>query len=186
MLLSKFYSYKPMAVNLKIRLAKSRDVNEKVFINKLKKINPDLIISIYFNQILSNEIIDIPKKGVINIHPGYLPDYKGVSPVFWALANGEKYAGVSVHYINKGIDTGKIIERKKIKIEKNDTEDSLYWKLCEIGSPLLTKTIREIKLGKVKTINNIGGKYYSLPTKEAVKRFVKNRKFFILRDYLFR
>lgn len=182
---SKFYSYRPIAVNLKIKLTKTKNVNEKVFISKLKKSNPDLIISIFFNQILSGEIIRIPRKGIINIHPGYLPAYRGVSPVFWALVNSEKYAGISIHYINQGIDTGKIIERKKVKVDNEDTEDSLYWKLCEIGAPLLTKTIQDIKLGKVKTINNTGGRYFSLPSKEAVKRYGRKHKFFTLWGYIF-
>lgn len=182
---SKFCSYKLLAKNFNVNLEGVKDVNGKEFIKKLKKINPDLIISIYFNQIISEEIIDIPRKGVINIHPAYLPDYKGISPVFWSLANSEEIAGVTVHYINKGIDTGGIIEREKVKIETGDTEHSLYWRICKTGSPLLLRTILNIKADKVRSVANIGGRYFSLPTKEAVSRFRKSRDFFTWKEYIF-
>lgn len=182
---SKFYPYRRLAKNFNVKLVSVKDVNGKEFVKKIKNVKPDLIVSVYFNQIVSEDIIDIPEKGVINIHPAYLPDYKGVSPVFWSLANSEEYAGVTVHYINRGVDTGSIIEREKVKIEKDDTEHSLYWRICKIGSPLLIRTISNIKIGNVKPVANIGGRYFSLPTKEAVKKFKKNRGFLNLKDYIF-
>lgn len=182
---SKFYSYRPTVKKFKTKLTTIKDVNEQEFIRKLNNINPDLIISVYFNQIISEEVIDIPKKGIVNIHPAYLPDYKGISPVFWSLANSEKYAGVTVHYIDKGVDTGNIIEREKIKIEKDDTEDSLYWRICEIGSPLLIRAVDKIRAGRVQLVENKGGRYFSLPTEDAVRKYRKSRAFFNLKDYIF-
>ena len=124
--------------------------------------------------------------GTINFHPAYLPNYKGVSPIFWSLVNKDRYSGVTIHYIDEGVDTGKIIVRKKINIEKEDTEDSLYWKSVVLGSQMLIKTIEDIKSGKLKTLTNKKGNYYSFPTKESVKKFKKNgRGFFRLSEYLF-
>lgn len=183
---SRFYSYKPLAKKFAIKLEGVKDVTGKDFVKKINKVNPDLIISIFFNQIISADLISIPKKGVINIHPAYLPDYKGVSPVFWSLVNNEEYVGVTVHYINQGVDTGNIIEREKVKIEKGDSEHSLYWRLCEIGSILLIRVAGDIKNGRVKSIANIGGRYFSLPTKKAVEKYKKSRTFFNLKDFIFR
>ena len=183
---SKFYSYKNFLTEEDTKLIKVRNVNGD-FVNIVKQIKPDLIVSVLFNQILSPELIKHSKKGAINIHPAYLPDYKGVSPVFWALTNKEKYSGVSVHYINSSIDTGGIISRKKVLINKNDTEDSLYLKLVNLGTHLLIKAINDIKRGPVKTLNNSEGRYFSLPTKEAVNKFKKNgRNFFNLKEYIFK
>lgn len=183
---SKFYPYSKLSPKYKIKLTSVGNVNDKKFILKIKKIKPDLLVSIFFNQIISSEVIKISKKGIINIHPAFLPDYKGVSPVFWTLANAEKYTGITTHYINEGIDTGTIIRRKKIKITKKDTEDTLYMRLCTLGAPLLVETINDIELGNVKTYQNSGGRYFSLPTKDAVKKFrLKKRRFLNLNEYLF-
>lgn len=182
---NKFFSYRKLAKINRIKIQKVENVNSKNFIQLLKKNKVDIIVSVFFNQILKTPTIEVAQKGVINIHPAYLPKYKGVSPVFWSLANSEKYAGVTVHYINKGIDTGDIIEQEKVKIEKTDTEHSLYWKICEVGSPLLIRAIGKIEAGIVKAKNNRGGTYFSLPAKDAVKRYKKKRKFFNLIDYIF-
>lgn len=184
---NKFYSYRVEAKKNKIGIYKVEDANSVEFKKEIKNNKIDVLVSVFFNQILKPDIIKIPKKGVINIHPAYLPDYKGVGPVFWALANGEKTSGVSVHYLNEGIDTGGIIKRSKIRIEKKDTEDSLYWKAVLVGSPLLISSIEEIMQGSAKTVPNKGGRYFSLPSKEAIKKFKKmGRRFFKIIEYIFR
>lgn len=183
---NKFYSYKKLASKKRIGMFTEEDVNSRKFKKKLKKVGPDLVVSVLFSQILKSDLINIPRKGVINIHPAYLPDYKGISPVFWALTNKEKYSGVTTHYIDEGIDTGNIIYQKKIKIDPKDTEDSLYEKAVKAGSPLLIKAIRDIEKNKVESKKiRLKGSYYSFPTKKTVKQFRRNRrKFFILSDYL--
>lgn len=184
---NKFYSFKKLANKHSIRTVKIFNVNDEESREILSKAKPDLFVSVFFNQILKSETISIPPLSVLNIHPAYLPDYKGVSPVFWALVNGEKKSGVSVHFIDRGIDTGGIIKREQIKIDKSDTEDSLYWKAVLIGAPLLVSAISEIREKKnVEVISNKGGRYFSLPTKEAVKKFRKHRNFFNIKDYILR
>lgn len=181
----KFFSFKKILD--KNRLSYESNVNSKDFIKVIKHKEPDLIVSVFFNQILSEDLIEIAKKGVINIHPAFLPNYKGVSPVFWSLANNEKYAGISVHFVNKGIDTGGIIARKKIKISNSDSEDSLYFKLANLGVSLLVRTIHDISKGKVKTTDNSKGSYFSLPSKKAVEKFKRQgRNFFNLKEYIFK
>lgn len=182
----KFFSYKILASKYKIPRRKVFNINDKKAIESFKKIKPDLFVSVFFNQLIKPENIDIPKKGVINIHPAYLPDYKGVSPVFWALVNGEKFGGVAIHYIDSSFDTGKIIAREKVNIDKNDSEDSLYWKSVLAGIPLLISTIHRLKKGKVQTLPNKGGRYFSLPTRQAIQEMRrKKRSFFTLKEYLF-
>ncbi len=183
--LAKFYSYRKLAEQKHIDVLKPSNINDDKAYKIIKKKKPRIIVSIFFNQILKDRIIKIPSKGVINIHPAYLPNYKGVSPVFWSLANGEKSAGVTVHFIDSGVDTGRIIARKRVKILKNDNEDSLYWKIVNLGSPLLISSIKKVLHGGAKTIANKGGVYFSLPTQKAVTKYRQKRKiFFDLAYYL--
>lgn len=182
----KFYSFKALAKDRQIQILKVKDINDKSVLKKLKLLGPDLIVSILFNQLLYPKALSVPKYAAINVHPAYLPDYKGISPVFWALANGESQTGVTVHFMSSAVDAGEIIKRQKVKIEKSDTEDTLYWKCAKIGSDLLISAIKEIKSKKVNKIKNAGGRYFSFPTKDSVAKFKKkNRAFFNLKEYVF-
>ena len=106
-------------------------------------------------------------------------------PIFWCLLNEEKHVGVTVHYIDEGIDSGPIIYRRKIKVTRLDTEDTLYWKCVREGENLLEAAILDISKKRVKTLTNLGGKYYSFPTSKAVNRFrAKGKSFVNFKDYL--
>jgi hypothetical protein len=97
-----FFSYRTMANKYSIPIYKTKNINNVNSLNLIKDLNPDVIVSIFFNQIFGKKLLSISR--CINIHPAYLPNYKGVSPVFWALVNNESYAGVTVHYIDEGIE----------------------------------------------------------------------------------
>lgn len=182
---NKFYSYHELAKSKNIPVLKLPDINSNEASRVLKKYKPDIIASVLFSQIIKPSVIALAKKKVINIHPAHLPDYKGISPIFWALLNGEKTSGISVHLINEGIDTGKIICRKKVKILDTDTEDALYWRCVDKGSLLLINSINKIRKGRLKTLANKGGRYFSFPTKSAVKKYLaQGRNFYNLFDYV--
>lgn len=182
----KFFLMEKLAKLRMIDIIRVRDVNDRGTLKLITNKKPDLIVSVFFNQILDEKTIKISKLGAINIHPGYLPQYKGTSPVYWALVNGEKFVGVSIHKIDKGVDTGPIYKRVRIKVETQDTEDSLYWKCVKEGSGSLIDIIKQIKKGKLKELKNRGGKFYSFPAKESIKKFKgNNRRFLNLQDYLF-
>lgn len=184
---SSFYSYKNLLSGKKqIQIFKMADINDTDSIRLLRSLRPDLILSLFFNQILNKEVLNIPSKGTINIHPALLPNYRGVSPVFWCLANDEKETGVTVHFINEGIDTGSIINQSRVEIKSDDTEDSLYKRCVKKGAPLLFRAISEIKKSTISSRSlkgQIGGRYFSLPSKRAVKKFIKKRHFFRLKKF---
>lgn len=182
---AKFYLMEKLAKSKMIEIIRVWDVNHWSILKLLTEKKADLIISVFFNQILDKKIIKIPKIGAVNIHPGYLPDYKGTSPIYWALVNKEKYAGVSIHKIDEGVDTGPIYKRVKIRIGMQDTEDSLYWKCVMEGSGELIDIIKKLKRGEPRSLSNRGGNFFSFPTKESVKKFRDNkRSFFKLRQFL--
>jgi methionyl-tRNA formyltransferase len=93
------------------------DINSKGNETIIKGLKPDLIAVCHFEKILKKNIIEIPHYGCINLHPSLLPNYRGLSPQHWPIINGDNETGITVHFINEGIDTGAIILQHKIKIE---------------------------------------------------------------------
>ena len=124
------------------------DNNEEV-INKIKEINPDLIVVVAYGKILPKEIIDIPKYGIINVHSSLLPKYRGASPIHSAILNGDAETGVSIMYIEEGLDSGDVILREYCEITEDDTLGTLHDKLKELGANGLTKALKLIENGEV-------------------------------------
>ncbi len=121
-------------------------------IDDLKKINPDVIVTCAFGQILSQEIIDLPKFGVINVHASLLPRYRGASPIHYAILNGEKTTGVTIMKTDVGIDTGDMLIKEEIKIGEDETCGELFERLSSVGANLLIKGLNLIKEGKAEFI----------------------------------
>jgi methionyl-tRNA formyltransferase len=135
----------------------------------------DLIASVSPTQIFKENLINLPKHGCINIHTAELPKYRGLYPTYWAMACGEKAVGISIHYIEKGIDTGKIIFRDEVEIPPNTTLDHMLRITKLKGAELLVKAIEQIEKGNVQAFYPEGeGSYFSFPTPDSYKEF-KNR-----------
>lgn len=113
----------------------------------LKKYEADLYVVAAFGQILSQEILDMPKYGCINIHASLLPKYRGAAPIQWAILDGEPYTGVTIMQMNAGMDTGDILTTVQVPITPEETGDSLFDKLCEAGAKLCVETIPLIEEG---------------------------------------
>ncbi|TXD49301.1 formyl transferase [Polaribacter sp. IC073] len=148
---------------------KSPNVNSIEFINEMKSFSPDLFISIRFGKIFKNEIIQIPKNGLINLHSAILPDYRGIMGTLHALKDENNKIGCTLHTIpNSGIDTGEIIEIAKIDV---DREKSLFWNivlLYPLGTELILKNLKIIEGNnflKTEKQNLEKGNYFSLPNK---------------------
>ena len=115
-------------------------IHDEIWLNKINDLKPDLIICARYGEILKKSLLTIPNIGVINFHPSLLPKYKGLGPIFQALLHDEKEVGFSLHYMDEGIDAGKIIKREKIKIEKNDktffvdsSNNTSFWAQLQVG-----------------------------------------------------
>ncbi len=114
----------------------------------LKGIDADIYVVAAFGQILSKEILDIPRYGCINVHASLLPKYRGASPIQKAIAEGEDVTGVTIQQMNEGVDTGDIISSVTVDIAKDETGGSLFDKLAEAGAGLAVKTLRDIEEGR--------------------------------------
>ena len=107
--------------------------------------NTDLLVLAGFMRLLSTEFVDsMPQRTIINIHPSLLPAFKGVHAVEQALEYGVKYTGVTVHYVDEGIDSGSIIDQTILKITKNDTPKTLHYRIQVIEHELYSSTIKRI------------------------------------------
>ena len=132
-----------------IKILQPDNLDDKKFINKIKEINPDIIIVVAFRK-LPAEIFSIPKYGTINLHASLLPNYRGAAPINWCLINNEVKTGVTTFFINEEIDQGDILLKEEINISEKDNFGSLYTKLSSIGSRLLIKTIKGVLSNSLK------------------------------------
>lgn len=114
-------------------------------IEVLKAYNADLFVVIAFGQILSQEILDIPKYGCVNIHASLLPRYRGAAPIQWAVIDGEKYSGVTIMRMDAGLDTGDMMLKEAIELSKDETGESLHDKLSVLGAKLIVEAIEKIE-----------------------------------------
>lgn len=155
------------------------NINHIDNLNKLKEYNPDLLVSIAGNQIFKRPLIELAPKGCINLHTALLPKYRGLMPSFWVLKNNEIKTGVSVFFVDEGIDSGPIIVQKEITIGDMSQEE-LIKKSKMIGMDSISEAIEKIERGQVKTLVNDASRatYFSFPTREDVRIFKKAGKHF--------
>ena len=116
-------------------------------VEAIKSLAPEMIITAAFGQILSKEILDIPSLGCLNVHASLLPAYRGAAPIQWAIINGEKRTGVTIMYMNEGLDTGDLISSAAIEIGEETTGGELYDTLAVLGAELLIDTLRALAAG---------------------------------------
>ena len=157
-----------------------KHINHKDSVSKIKQLKPDLLLSILGNQIFKEPIINLAPKGCLNLHTSLLPLYRGLMPTFWVLKNNEKYTGVSVFFVEKGIDSGPIVVQKKVEIGNRSQEELIIY-TKKIGMEAIAEAIDLIEHDKVKLIENDESKktYYTFPTKQDVTIFKENgKKFF--------
>ncbi|MBQ6477445.1 MAG: methionyl-tRNA formyltransferase [Bacilli bacterium] len=116
---------------------------------------PDIIVTCAYGQIIPKEIIDYPKYGCINVHASLLPKYRGGAPIHRAIMNGDEKTGITIMYMDEGMDTGDIISSEEVKIEDSDNLETLSLKLSDLGAKLLINTLPSIIDGtRVRTKQN--------------------------------
>tara|TARA_B100001250_G_C19816984_1_gene799081 strand:- start:5482 stop:6390 length:909 start_codon:yes stop_codon:yes gene_type:complete len=167
LLLDKTYGYESVIEKFsdsEIEVLNPNRVNINL-INKIKLISPDIIFSVYYRKILPKSLLGLPKLGCINIHPSLLPSYRGPVPTAWAIQNGETNFGITIHYMDEGIDTGDILVQEKYPINDNETGYELYTKAMKLGAKLLEDNFENIINKKLKPIKQNGkSSYYGKKT----------------------
>jgi len=162
------------------KITLSKPINDIESIDLIKSYNSDLLISILGNQIFKEPIINLAPKGCLNLHTALLPKYRGLMPSFWVMKNSEKYTGVSVFFVDEGIDSGPIVVQERVEIG-NKTQEELIKYTKKLGMELIAKAVDLVENSAVELIENDDSQktYYSFPTKEDVQEFLsQNRRFF--------
>lgn len=141
-------SYSPIkktAIDLGIKVLQPVKIKEEY--KEIIDLNPDIIITCAYGQIVPEVILNYPKYGCINVHASLLPKLRGGAPIHKAIIYGYDVTGITIMYMDKGMDTGDMISKKEVKIEDNDTAETLHDKLQKISVTLLLETLPKIISG---------------------------------------
>ena len=143
-----FPPVKETALTHGIEVYQPTKIRDAECVEYLRKYHADIMIVAAFGQILSKEILDMPRYGCVNVHASLLPKYRGAAPIQWAVINGEKVSGVTTMRMDIGIDTGDMIEKVEVPLDKEETGGSLFDRLAEEGAKLCVHTMAEIEAGR--------------------------------------
>lgn len=160
----------------KLKFIITDDVNSALCTNAIKAANPELIVSVSMNQVIKKEILNLPTNRSINVHCAPLPQYGGMSPYIWGLANNENYSAATIHYMDEGLDTGNIIVQEKVSVLAEDSAFCLFHRCCSVASELLLETVKKIQNGSVESYPQDLSKksYFSWPTKQCIINLRRN------------
>lgn len=131
-------------------------IRESGAVEVLRGYEADIFVVAAFGQILSEEILSMPKYGCVNIHASLLPKYRGAAPIQWAVINGEKVTGVTIMQMDKGIDTGDMLMKAEVAIDARETGDSLHDKLAQAGARLIVEALPKIENGEITPVKQNG------------------------------
>ena len=156
------------------------NINAPEELEVLASYDADIFLSITGNQIFKRPLIDLPKLGILNLHTALLPKYRGLMPTFWVLKNRETETGVSVFWVDEGIDSGPIVTQKRILLCPSISQRALVKATKILGMEAIVEAVNKIKSGDSSVISNDDqhSSYYKFPSAEDVREFKKNASFF--------
>ncbi len=135
---------KEVALSEGIPVYQPERIREPRWVEKLRALQPDVIVVVAFGQIIPEEILKLPPGGCINVHASLLPRYRGAAPIQWAVINGDRESGVTTMRMDAGLDTGDMILRERMELAPDETGGSLFDKLSAVGASLLIRTLDAI------------------------------------------
>ncbi len=147
-----FQSVAELASEKGIPLYAPANINHPLWVAKIKKMNPDFIFSFYYRDMVGKDILGIPAKGCINLHGSLLPKYRGRCPLNWAVINGEKETGVTLHYMTEMPDNGDILAQEKFAIGTNDTAKDVHMNATRAAAKLLKAALPKLRKGTLKAV----------------------------------
>lgn len=142
---------KKYALENNLNILQPTNLKDEMFLSELSELKADLFVVVAF-RMLPEVVWGMPPKGTINLHASILPSYRGAAPINWAVINGEKQTGVTTFFIEKEIDTGKIIDRAIVQIGENETVGELHDRLMNLGAKVTCETVEKIRIGDVEGI----------------------------------
>ena len=147
-----FSPVKEAAMRHELEILQPEKASQPDFLDRLRELNPDLIVVIAFGQILRKEVLDLPKYGCVNVHVSLLPKYRGAAPINWAIINGEEKTGVTTMFMDEGLDTGDIIKTREFSLDDEINAGQLHDIMMEEGADVLSQTVKAIEDGTAERI----------------------------------
>jgi methionyl-tRNA formyltransferase len=147
-----FPPVKECALKYNIPVFQPAKIKTPEAVEELRGYSADIFVVAAFGQILSKEILDMPRLGCVNIHASLLPKYRGAAPINWCIIDGEEKTGVTIMQMNEGLDTGDILTVKEVPIDKKETAETLFDKLSVAGAELIVDTLPKLANGEVTPI----------------------------------
>jgi len=139
----------------KINIRNPITLNNDDEFKNFKELSPDIVVVVSYGQIIPKNFLNISKFGFINIHASLLPKWRGAAPIQRAIMNGDKKIGVSIMKIEEKLDSGPVIASKEIELDQNDIHGDIEKKLSKIGADLLVESLKSLKAGNLKFINQV-------------------------------
>ncbi|EFE94396.1 bifunctional UDP-glucuronic acid decarboxylase/UDP-4-amino-4-deoxy-L-arabinose formyltransferase [Serratia odorifera DSM 4582] len=140
-----FSSVARIGAELNLPVYAPEDVNHPLWVERLRELQPDIIFSFYYRNLLSDEILSLAPQGGFNLHGSLLPRYRGRAPINWALVNGERETGATLHKMVKRADAGDIVAQHAVAISADDTALTLHRKVCEAAQVVLREALPKLK-----------------------------------------
>jgi folate-dependent phosphoribosylglycinamide formyltransferase PurN len=153
-----------------IKLHYSKDCNNEPTLASLRSENIDVLLSINVYQRMLEPLLSIPKIAAINGHFGLLPKYRGMAPYIWAMANGEKEIGLSVHHMVLQFDEGRIIRQERMPLKSGDSAMGVYLRGCLMARKMILEAIADVERNPEAGFEQTGeGSYFSMPTRQCIR-----------------
>ncbi len=165
-----FSEVKKYALDKGLHLLQPENLKDPAFNKELQLLNPNVQVVVAF-RMLPEMVLTLPAFGTFNMHASLLPQYRGAAPINWAIINGENRSGVTTFFLDKKIDTGRIIDQKETQITQQDTAGSLHDRLALLGAQLVVETLEGIASENIKTIHQEQLVNASTELKKAPKIF---------------
>lgn len=152
-----------------------KTINDPSSLARISALNPDILISIAGNEIFKKPLIELAPRGCLNLHTGLLPKYRGLMPTFWALKNNEKEIGVSVFYVDQGIDSGPILVQRKVPV-RNRVQSDLIKETKKVGIDCVIEALTKIENESAVIYDNDDSQstYFGFPSRDDVETFKKS------------
>lgn len=146
---TEYSAIKKLALSLGLNVLQPTKIKDTGFVSILADLAPDLIVVAAYGQILSRQLIELPKYGCINVHASLLPRWRGASPIQSAILAGDELTGVTIMKMDEGLDTGPILSNSTLPIDSSDNASTLSEKLSKAGAELLVKTLHDYLAGLI-------------------------------------
>jgi methionyl-tRNA formyltransferase len=167
------HSIARLAEKRSIPMYPTHSVNAPEYLEQVRRLAPDVIVSVAAPEIFRKAILSIPPQGCINIHSGRLPVYRGMMPTFWQMAHGESAITVTVHEMAEKLDAGGVLGTVTVPIAPQDSLDRLITITKQAGARLLIDVLGKLRLGQLTAVpvDMTGASYFSFPKREHVRKF---------------